>query len=443
MTEIWFRDPWNYVRELASTGYAKVTWNWMILTQKKINPVASAEMYFAGLPWEALCIGSSGATHYVSGDKFGHPTAVYPVYRAGQPTGLLEHYLNNPAGANYTLCSDPNIKKDIRPVYGQEHRVVVTDLPHGSTTSGKLFINYLSELQEQFPEAIIHINGSSSFKNLFGKGIASGDFNPRGVSQSKTLILPTGIQGLPEWVRDNAPHYFEMFDYKPSDVVTAKQCCVYNIRSAIWAAEHYAEEVNYVVRKGPRDSKTPRKTRVTKSHLVKITQKKRDGDEFVCNFCSLQLVCKLFRIGAVCAVPGSEPVPLSRFFGTRDSEKIVDGLAMIVQGQANRLEAALKAEDTTKGLDPEISKELTRTFQNGVKLAQLIDPNLRGGAKVQVNVNGSAQVVGGANHQDIVSGVIRELELQGVKREDITNEMLENALAAKAAGKAPLAIDPR
>lgn len=455
-TDLWFRDPWNYVRELRSTGYAKITWNWMILTQKKINPVASAEMYFAGLPWELLCIGSLGATHYVSGDKLGSPTAVYPVYRATQPTKLLEHYLNNPVGQDRSLCFDLGIKTEVRPVWDQEHRVVVTDIPNLSTTEGKNFIYYLAELQDQFPEVIIHINGVNGFKTLFGMGFAASDCNPRHTAAGLRLALPSGLEAAPEWVAARAPHYFEMFDYSPSEIKTPKQCCIYNIRSAIWASAHYEEEVRYMVRKGLRDTRvlmnypgraeaedySVRLPRMTKGYLIG-KQKPKQGDKFACNFCSLQLQCKLFRVGAVCSVPGSEPIPLSKFFGTRDSGKIIDGLAMIVQGQANRLEEAMKAEKTEKGLDPEISKELTRTFQNGVKLAQLIDPNLRTGAKVQVNVNGgtNAQIVGQANEQDIVGKVIRELELQGIKREEITTQMLENALAAMAAGRQTLQID--
>lgn len=454
-TELWFRDPWNYIRELASTGYAKVTWNWMILTQKKINPVASAEMYFAGLPWELLCIGSFGATHYVSGNKFGSPNAVYPLYRATEPTSVLEHYLNNPAGQDKSLCFDLGIETHIRPVWGQEHRVVVTDIPSLATVEGKNFIYYLAELQDLFPEAVIHINGISGFNNLFGMGFGAADCNPRHNASGMSLMLPSGLYAAPEWVAARAPHYFEMFDYKPSEINTPKKCCIYNIRSAIWASEHYEEEVRYMVRKGLRDKQrvmiNPEDAsaedygvelpRLTKSYLVG-KQKPQQGDKFACNFCSLQLTCKLFRLGAVCSVPGSDPVPLSRFFGTRDSGKIIDGLAMIVQGQANRLEEAMKQEKPEKGLDPEISKELTRTFQNGVKLAQLIDPNLRSGAKVQVNVNGgNAAIVGQANEQDIVATVVRQLELQGTKREDITPEILENALAAMAAGRQPLPID--
>jgi hypothetical protein len=70
-----------------------------------------------------------------------------------------------------------------------------------------------------------------------------------------------------------------------------------------------------------------------------------------------------------------------------------------------------------------------QVFDQGVKLAKLIDPSLAGGARIQINngVGASAEQV--FNPKQFVSAAIRELEARGVKREDITPEMIQGMLA--------------
>lgn len=77
---------------------------------------------------------------------------------------------------------------------------------------------------------------------------------------------------------------------------------------------------------------------------------------------------------------------------------------------------------------------LNSLFSQGVQLAKLVDPSLRG-AKVSVNVGvaagGSAQIEAG-NPKAIIAGVVRQFELEGVPRDKITPAMIEGALAGMA-----------
>ena len=95
----------------------------------------------------------------------------------------------------------------------------------------------------------------------------------------------------------------------------------------------------------------------------------------------------------MCSVPGAEPTELAEFFKTRDSDLIIDGLGTLMAAQTRRLERGM-ADEEDFGLDPEVTKMMSQLFEQGVKLAKLLNPDLRGGAKVSVNVGvgGSAQV---------------------------------------------------
>ena len=67
-----------------------------------------------------------------------------------------------------------------------------------------------------------------------------------------------------------------------------------------------------------------------------------------------------------------------------------------------------------------------QVFDQGVKLAKLIDPNLNG-SKVQVNVSGAA-TVSATSPRQLIAAAVRELEARGVPREKITTEMIQGLL---------------
>jgi hypothetical protein len=134
-------------------------------------------------------------------------------------------------------------------------------------------------------------------------------------------------------------------------------------------------------------------------------------------------------------VPGAEPVKLSRMFNTRDADTILDGLRTLLAANANRLERGMQYETVDGEVDPEVTKMVGQVFDQGVKLAKLLEPTrFSGGASVQVNVgtSGAASLSAGGPRQ-LVAQVVRELEQRGVPRNEITPAMVQATLEAMVA----------
>lgn len=145
-----------------------------------------------------------------------------------------------------------------------------------------------------------------------------------------------------------------------------------------------------------------------------------------CDSCSLAEKCKYFRVESVCTLPGTETVKMADQFNTRDAQTIIDSLSRVLQRGAERMERGLDLEEALGDFDPEVSKMMNQVFAQGVQLAKLKDPQrFSTGAKVQVNVgtNGAASIAASSPAQ-FVAAAYAELESRGIRREDITPEMV-------------------
>jgi hypothetical protein len=104
--------------------------------------------------------------------------------------------------------------------------------------------------------------------------------------------------------------------------------------------------------------------------------------------------------------------------------------------QANRLERAAAEEESLGEISPEVSKIINSLFAQGVTLAKLIDPSLRGGGvKVQVGVvNGqaTAAISSGNTPAELTGSVVRALEAQGITRDKITPDLVMATLQGMA-----------
>jgi hypothetical protein len=101
------------------------------------------------------------------------------------------------------------------------------------------------------------------------------------------------------------------------------------------------------------------------------------------------------------------------------------------------LERGVSEENMYGELDPEVTKIANQLFQNGSKLATLLNPALKGGPRVQVNVGaGAAATVSASTPHQVLGAIVRELESRGIKREDITPTMVGNLLAEMNSGAA-------
>ena len=206
---------------------------------------------------------------------------------------------------------------------------------------------------------------------------------------------------------------------------------MFNIKSARRASYSYKEEKLYSTNQ--KDfynlditSADESFREVTNNRIfLRNNLKVQGGDKFHCDTCTLALNCKLYRKGAVCAVPGSEGIELSRYFDTRNSDTILDGLGKLMAMQADRIKDAIDDEKETGKKDKEINKDLKNLFDQGTKLAKLVDPSLRGTSQTNVQVNLGAGTNGAPSPRQLIAEAVKELELRGVPRENITPEMIQ------------------
>lgn len=431
-TEVWFRNPYNYIRELVEVGHLNIAWDRGLLVKRGIEPIKHAMTYCSGMDYRILAIGAQGSAEYVPGRDWNNPVAVYPTWKYGEDSIILEDMIEYPIGTDEEACNDDTVRDDERPVLGQPHRVIITEIPNVKSGSGRAFLRYLKVLQEDHPECIIHLHGLYGWKTAFGLGFGAADVAPREAAQKGRVHLPSGSVEKYERLT-NKPQWTAALGFKPADLENPKARCIFNIKSAIWAGEHYTELFKFKTRMGGTvDHQTPDNDFVPEQTISPLSspQKAMPGDKQVCDMCSLADKCKYYRDGAVCTVPGAEPVKLASLFQTRDADSIIDGLQMIMGAGAKRLERTMQIEADLGDMDPEVSKMMGQIFDQGVKLAKLLEPQrFSPGSKVQVNVGaGGAASVSNSSPRELVKNVIRELESQGIPRDKITNEMVQGVL---------------
>lgn len=440
-TEVWFRNPHTYIRELVECGEYQIAWDRGFLVKRKIDPIQHASLYYGtAYPWRVLAIGPQGSAEYREGDEWDRPTAVYPTWEYGENMAVLIDMLENPAGEDIDACTDTKVDGNERPVFGQEHRVIVTGAPGSHLGPGRKFLTELAIIQEDFPNAIIHFHGTYSYRVAFGLGFKAADVEPRTVASKGKVTLPSGKAELYERVQAH-PQWVTNLGFKPVDLAVPRKRCMYNIKSAVWAGQHFGELFNFRSRNDPRvavDTETPENDYKPPTTLrtIPLGKKAKNGDKVQCNFCSLQNDCKFYRDGAVCSLPDAEPARLATQFNTRDAERIISGLGVLMATGAERLEEGRRIETILGELDPEVTKQLNQLFQQGVTLVKLVDPKYRGGTKINVGVGAGGQVlqVNGSNPNTLIAGVVRALEDQGIPRDKITPEMVNGILAGMAAG---------
>lgn len=413
--EAWFRNPRNYIRELAEEMATNIVFDRGLVRKYGIDPQVFVELHYPSqVEYRLLMVGEQGTAELRRGHGMSDPWAVYPTWDfMTSPMSALEDLLANPVGSNQHLCLDQSIPIDERPVWGQEHRVVVIRPPDFRTAQGKQVMHRLADLEDEYPDAIIHIHGMYSFRGAFGY-VKSGDVDPRHAAAGGRLMLPVGNEV--RWQRASEfAHWVHSMNMTLGDLHVPRNRCIFNIRAARWAATNFDGSGGW------------EKTEVKPHRYKTVHQRRRPltGDKFSCDHCSLQKGCKLYRQGGICTLSDSEVSELASYFGTRDSDRIIDGLGKILEASADRATRGLDEEKITGKLDPEVTKILNNTFTNGVKLAKLVDPALAaaGATKVGIIINGQQTALANRPNQ-LTAAAVAALEAQGIAREDITPEMI-------------------
>lgn len=428
MTEIWFRDPISYIKECAKLLVPNICWEGRLIDQKAIDPQAQLEMHYPhSFNYRMLIVRYDGTVELQRGYTPDLPYAVYPTWSYDDDSlDELEEMLANPAGMDMTVCSDPLVAPSNRPVFGQEHRVVVTRWPDARTNVGRSFLRALMRFQSDYPDAIIHLWGSNSFRACFGMQLASADFDAAVEAKYQTIFIPNGrrvkwnhVQQFAQWVR--------LIGFSQAELSKAEKRIEFNMKSAQWAAEHFEDDIRFkstgytLV-----DPNSPDHWPATTIGVMSRKLKVGDSDKITCDTCSLFSTCKYYREEAVCSLPDTEGAKLAAFFHTRSSDVIIEGLGKVIATQAERFEIGVEDEKWSEdGLNPNVTRLGHVIVDDGVKLAKLVDPLLAAAGATRVTAFiGGQHIHNNQTPNSLMANIVAELEAQGIARANITEEMV-------------------
>lgn len=127
----------------------------------------------------------------------------------------------------------------------------------------------------------------------------------------------------------------------------------------------------------------------------------------------------------------------ARLFGSENARDVMTGTRMLVQRNAMRLEKLMDDEEETGEYSANATALSSQVFNQGMTLAKILDPSLRSGPKVAVQVNsvGGSSVTsidGSSTGEITMATAMKELLDQGVPLEDLTDKMMVNYMANRA-----------
>ena len=123
-----------------------------MLVKKRIDPVMHAKVYFGEHSgFRILAVGEQGTAELDKDHNLDKPLAVYPTWEYGENFNILEEMVSSPIGMDPDACM-ADVPLDERPVVGQPHRVVITNLPNAHLSGNRPFYRHLKELQEEVKE---------------------------------------------------------------------------------------------------------------------------------------------------------------------------------------------------------------------------------------------------------------------------------------------------
>lgn len=428
-TELWWGDPQSYIKEIVEEGHLNVAWNMGAIVKYGIDPVNFMNLYASGQPWRAMVIAVEGTREW--DHLHAEPIAVHPTWIFGtDQLSLLYDLVENPVGEDDFACDDPDVDPNWRPIKGQRHCVVVDGFPNLGNGPGRRFLTMLGDLQRDHPECKIHLHRPDGFRAPFGSDIGSTDIDIKFLHFGKTIYLGSGRVVKGSEIPRGLVKWLTLVGMTPGDMNVPRNRLIATMRSALWAAENYTKDIDFAVRgRNPHDPMSAPVPMTVRRQIIP-----QAGDKLACDSCSLNTTCKYAREGSVCSVPASDGVGLARYFRTRDSAKIIEGLQELLAINAERLTMGLENEADDGELDPEVTRLTALMSKNGERLARLVDPVLAASSQTKVaigiinNGNGGQQITHVAAPQEMMKAAFAALEREGNPRDQITQEMVKNYL---------------
>lgn len=420
-TEVWFRNPDNYVKELLEVGVTDFIWDFGYLYKKRIDAKRWADLYLPSTDYKVWVMAEKGAYMFDQDTTPDAPRWRANVWNYGEPL----HNLETAMVVNFHDTPDG--------------RIIVNRLPSMHQVSSKAFLRTLFEMQEDYPESTLHLHGLYGYNPMFGDGFKSVDYDPRTGAQKGKICLPNGKEIAIEYAPDYKM-WIDLLEVKMHELRVPRNRCMYNIKSAVWAGKHYKEAIKFRTRGQSHvpDPDNPNPKPPTTQRIMLRNKKSEPGDLFLCDLCSLQTTCRYFRASEVCIVPDSETKPLADYFKSRDPEVIMEGMTTLMAAGTRRLEKALAKEDEAENgaLNPEVTKIIHGLFDRGEKLVKLRNPSLvKPGAApslTQINIG----EVNGRTPQALMAGIVESFVQQGIARDQITPEMVLAVLDAETQQRA-------
>lgn len=419
-TEVWFRNPRHYIKECVELGYFWYAWDRGVAVKHRVSPERFTELHApASADYRILMVGPQGTAELRRGHDLTNPVAVYPTwdYTLDSIITLEEMMARQP-------LPEPGFPVDQTAVVGQEHRIVVVNVPTGASAVARKFYRDLADMGRDYPECIVHIHNLMSYKIAFGMGFKSVDIDGRTRAAHGQVELPNGR--YLDW-KDAArtPQWINMLGFHTIELEQPRMRCMFNMKSAHWAALHYGENYNFRVRRDHNfDAFVPTKSSQFRRIPVSV------GDRFVCDACSLSDVCKYYRSGGVCTIPGTDTAKLANLFKTNNADQIIDGLGELIEMQITRVAEGRAAEALADELDPEVGRSLRGAFDAGVTLAKLLDPTRFSAAGKKEGpqrvLNAAGEEVE-ANPAELVANMVKELKAAGYEGK-ITEGVIQNLL---------------
>lgn len=440
--DLWWEDPFKYANHLRESGECQVYFTYTNLHRKKIDPRAFMRQHFHGMPWK--CYVSAENFTYLIDYRCGENEhrGSWPNWQASDfNLRELQDLIETPWSEREVL---PNVPWYEVPIPTQQHRIFIRDLKTGNDELTKNRRRRMTKIQRMFPEVELFIKPAQfSMGLMFGAGFSAGCLDPyreRGLRKG-AIYLPSGkrvaiISTLA--YRDK----IEYFGFDPEEVKYDQDVgLLYTIASIRYAAHHWDDPTGPFSSKSRAfsqpDYQNPDMYAGMPSYQVINNfrgEKAKDTDKILCDSCSLWRLCPAYRTEAVCGLPSSESKRLSELALSRNADDVVEMLASIVSKQAERVETKIDDEKFLEsGHDKDIDKMLNSLFKNGTQLAKLRDPSLGRAPLVQINAGApQARQVAQADPRALAATVIEEIEASGVRREDITEQMIEDHLRGYA-----------
>ena len=446
--DLWFKNPNRYYENLIALGESQVMFDYSTLLARCDGDARSwMRKHFHGLPWRAYIISKHNCNliDYTCGDR--EHLGSWPVWDFDEfNLRRLEDLIKRPWSEREV---SPKARWWMVPIPGQPHRIFTRNLRNGAQDpvirSRRL---KLTKIQRAFPEVEIFANPylDVSMPLQFGAGFTAScsDVAMFRMKTKGEVILPNGAK-LHTKYPYRAEKYKDLIEFLGYDwkLVEAGDWDTTNklqITSLRYAAHHWDDPTGPFVnaRKTVRNvadftnpdmyAKSPTYSIINNFRKDKI----KPTDKILCDSCSLWRLCPAYRAEEVCGLPGTESKKLSEMAKSRNADEVVEMLATIVSKQAERVEKKMDDEQFAPGgHDKDIDKQLNNLFKNGTQLAKLRNPNL-GRPLVQINTGPQQQnnqIVAAADPRALAASIIEQIEATGVRREDITDEMISEYMA--------------